>query len=119
MTRNGHPIDAERADRPSMDEWLLSVIAAQKEQTLETLTQQVPQTNWVQVLLAIDRLSRSGQTAVWPIDHGDHRSTLKRAARAWSCSMRSRRHHHQRRTRCHGSSPEEDQATAEAARDRP
>ena len=80
MILNGRSIASERVDRPSMDEWILSVVRVEKGQTLDTLTRQVPQTNWAQVLLAIDRLSRSGHVALWPLEHGDYRITLNQAA---------------------------------------
>ena len=67
----------ERLDCPSMDEWILSVEATENGETLDTLSRQVPNTNWAQFLLTIDRLSRNGKVALWPLQHGDYRIMRK------------------------------------------
>ena len=73
-TRESKP---ERLDCPSIDEWILSILAGQEEQTLDGLGRWIPAVNWAQVFLAIDRLSCSGKIALWPLQHGDYRLIRK------------------------------------------
>lgn len=56
----------ERADRlslqqwPSMKEWILSLLHEHGLHTLDELGVLLPRTNWAQLFLAIDGLSRDG-----------------------------------------------------------
>lgn len=43
---------------PSVDEWLLETLSGRGPKTLDKLGRCLPETNWAQLLLAIDRLSR-------------------------------------------------------------
>ena len=69
-----------RLECPSIDEWILSALTVQEEQTLDALGRRLPEVNWAQFFLAIDRLSRTGKIALWPLQHGDYRVTRKSAA---------------------------------------
>ena len=65
-------------DGPSMDRWILSVLSEQQEHTLDTLGQRrLPAVDSTQFFLAIDRLSRTGEIALWPLQHGNYRVTRK------------------------------------------
>lgn len=56
---------------PSIDEWITSVLVQHGTQTLDDLGKLLPDVNWAQLFLAIDRLSRSGQISLWSPGFGD------------------------------------------------
>ena len=48
-------------NQPSIDEWILATVQGRGGLTLDQLAGALPQPNWSQVFLAIDRLSRAGR----------------------------------------------------------
>ncbi len=82
MTRNAgtREVKPVRFDCPSLDEWLLSIVAGQEEHTVDASSRRLSEADWAQVVLVIDRLSRTGKIALWPIPQGDYRITLKATA---------------------------------------
>ncbi|WP_447979576.1 hypothetical protein [Candidatus Nitrospira bockiana] len=57
---------------PSLDEWVIGVLRQQGTQTLDQLGKLLPEANWAQLFLAIDRLSRSGSITLWSPGFGDY-----------------------------------------------
>jgi hypothetical protein len=45
--------------------------------TVDALQQTMADVSWSQLFLAIDRLSRSGEIALWRTREGDYRAVLK------------------------------------------
>jgi hypothetical protein len=68
----------ERADRlflqqcPSMKEWVLSTVREHGMVTLDELGTFLPQANWAQLFLAIDRLSRDGAIRLRLLGNGEY-----------------------------------------------
>jgi hypothetical protein len=59
-------------EKPSIDEWILTVLQEHGTQTLDHLGTLLPQITWAQLFLAIDRLSRSGKISLWSPGFGDY-----------------------------------------------
>jgi len=67
---------ASIVERPSVEEWVLASLRARGSQTLDQLGSALPETNWAQLFLAIDRLSRSGLVTLRPARQGDYLVSL-------------------------------------------
>ena len=63
--------------RPSVDEWIVGRLREQGSQTLDQMANSLPEVNWAQFFLAVDRLSRSGQILLWHRQRGDYLVSLK------------------------------------------
>ena len=61
---------------PSVEDWLVGALRERGPQTLEELGSCLPQTNWTQLLLAIDRLSRRGDITMRLHSQGDYLISL-------------------------------------------
>jgi hypothetical protein len=72
-------ISTPRESVSSTEELLLAVLRAQGPQTLETLCS-LPEIGSSQILLAVDRLSRSGAISIEPIARCEYRVALVNAA---------------------------------------
>jgi hypothetical protein len=66
-------------EKPSIDDWLLSALQQHGTQTLDQIGTLLPEANWAQVFLAIDRLSRSGKIALWSPGFGERLISANRA----------------------------------------
>jgi hypothetical protein len=66
------PWRAELLERSSVEEWLLRVLMEQGERSLDELEQSLPETNWAQFFLAIDKLSRSGRICLRRAKDGNY-----------------------------------------------
>lgn len=68
------PIDPASGiqSRPSVDEWVIGVLRQHGTQTLDQLGRLLPEANWAQLFLAIDRLSRTGAVTLWSPGFGDY-----------------------------------------------
>ena len=64
--------DAIFQHHPSIDEWITSVLVQHGTQTLDDLGKLLPDVNWAQLFLAIDRLSRSGKISLWSPGFGNY-----------------------------------------------
>ena len=58
-------------------EWVLGTLRERGPQTLDQLAASLPEANWAQLLLAIDRSSRQGDITVRIYAHGDYLIALK------------------------------------------
>jgi hypothetical protein len=63
-------------ERPSVEEWVLAALQSRGTQTLDQLGASLPETNWAQLFLAVDRLSRAGLVSLRPADRGDYEVAL-------------------------------------------
>ena len=63
----------------SIEQQVLEVLA-QSSQTFDELFSALPNGNWVQLTLALDRLSRQGQITVWRTEEGEYRVMRRLAA---------------------------------------
>jgi hypothetical protein len=52
-------------DWPSMEEKVFDVLKEHGMQTLHELSKFLPNPNWAQVVLAVDRLNRAGRISIW------------------------------------------------------
>ena len=68
-------------ERPSLDEWVIAVLQQRGTQTLDQLGKLLPEANWAQLFLAIDRLSRSGKISLWSPGFGDYLITVNHGIR--------------------------------------
>ncbi len=78
------PVHERRAviqEKPSIDEWVLSVLQQHGTQTLDQIGKLLPEVNWAQLFLAIDRLSRSGKISLWSPGFGDYFITVNQRPR--------------------------------------
>jgi len=57
---------------PSVEEWVLGTLQERGPQTLDQFGASLPQANWAQLLLAIDRLTRQGEISMRIHGHGDY-----------------------------------------------
>ena len=64
--------------QPSLVEWVVGTLETRGPQTLDQLSQRLPDTNWAQLLLAIDYLSRKGQVSLDLVRRGDYVVALSR-----------------------------------------
>ena len=69
-------------ERPSVDDWILGLLQTRRPYTLDDLADSLPEVNWAQLFLAVDRLSRSGSIILWKQQGGDYLVSLKEAADA-------------------------------------
>ena len=76
--------DATVATCPSMQEWVLSTLR-DGVHTLDELGALLPDANWAQLFLAVDRLSRNGSIGVRRLGYGDYVLALRD-----DCHMSSR-----------------------------
>ncbi|HEX3204019.1 MAG TPA: hypothetical protein VHQ67_04645 [Nitrospiraceae bacterium] len=72
---------AQAHERPSLDEWVIAVLQQRGTQTLDQLGKLLPEANWAQLFLAIDRLSRSGKISLWSPGFGDYLITVNHGIR--------------------------------------
>ena len=72
---------AQAHERPSLDEWVIAVLQQRGTQTLDQLGKLLPEANWAQLFLAIDRLSRSGKISLWSPGFGDYLITVNNGIR--------------------------------------
>jgi hypothetical protein len=63
-------------EKPSIDEWVLSTLQQHGTQTLDQIGKLLPEVNWAQLFLAIDRLSRAGKISLWSPGFGDYLITV-------------------------------------------
>ena len=68
-------------EKPSIDEWILATLQQHGTQTLDQMSQLLPEINWAQLFLAIDRLSRSRKISLWSPGFGDYLITANQAQR--------------------------------------
>jgi hypothetical protein len=68
---------AEVMQGPSVEEWLLATLRERGPQTLDQLGKSLPEANWAQLLLAIDRSSRRGDISMQIHAQGDYLVALK------------------------------------------
>jgi hypothetical protein len=64
--------ETEVMERPSIEEWVIATIRERGPHTLDQLGALLPQANWSQLLLAVDRLSRHGDISVRMHSRGDY-----------------------------------------------
>jgi hypothetical protein len=67
------------AHNPSIDEWVVGLLQKKGAQTLDQLAGSLPEVNWAQLFLAVDRLSRSGKVLLCHGQRGDYIISLKEA----------------------------------------
>lgn len=86
MTTFTNEVAVERRDRrgavqekPSIDEWVVGILQQHGTQTLDQIGKLLPEVNWAQLFLAIDRLSRSGKISLWSPGFGDYLITVNQA----------------------------------------
>ena len=63
------------------DEWVLAVFQKHGTQTLDQMGKLLPEMNWTQLFLAIDRLSRSGKISLWSPGFGNYLITANQTQR--------------------------------------
>jgi hypothetical protein len=63
----------------SLEQQVLAVLS-RSSQTFDELFSALPNGNWVQLTLALDRLSRDGQITVWRTDEGEYRVMRRQPA---------------------------------------
>ena len=68
-------------ERPSIDEWVVGVLQQHGTQTLDQIGKLLPEVNWAQLFLAIDRLSRSRKISLWSPGFGDYLITVNQGQR--------------------------------------
>ena len=66
--------------QPSLVDWLLGTLEMQGPQTLNELGGRLPETNWAQLLLAVDYSSRNGQVSLTWVPRGDYVVSLSKGA---------------------------------------
>ena len=59
------PYGPAMLDGPSMEEKVFAILREHGMQTLHELGRYLPNPNWAQVVLAVDRLNRSGRISLW------------------------------------------------------
>jgi len=69
-------------EKPSLDEWILGALQQHGTQTLDQMSQLLPEVNWAQLFLAIDRLSRSRKISLWSPGFGDYLLTANQTQRS-------------------------------------
>ena len=72
----GEGYDRLTFEQPSIDEWVLDALQQHGAQTLDQMAQLLPEINWAQLFLAIDRLSRSRKISLWSPGFGVYLVTL-------------------------------------------
>jgi hypothetical protein len=70
-------VHAEVMQGPSVEEWVLGTLQEGGPQTLDQLAESLPEANWAQLLLAIDRLSRHGDISMRSHPPGDYLIALQ------------------------------------------
>jgi hypothetical protein len=68
-------------EKPSIDEWVLAALQQHGTQTLDQMSKLLPEINWAQLFLAIDRLSRSRKISLWSPGFGDYLITANQPQR--------------------------------------
>lgn len=63
-------------EQPSIDGWVLDALHQHGAQTLDQMANLLPERNWAQLFLAIDRLSRSGKISLSTRGVGEYLITL-------------------------------------------
>jgi hypothetical protein len=61
---------------PSIDEWIIAVLEGKGEQKLEALASLLQETNWAQLFLAVDRLSRAEKIRIRQTSDHDYLLSL-------------------------------------------
>lgn len=69
-------------EKPSIDEWVLAALQQHGTQSLDQMSKLLPEVNWAQLFLAIDRLSRSGKISLWSPGFGDYLITANKRQRS-------------------------------------
>ena len=69
-------------EKPSIDEWVLATLQQHGTQTLDQLSQLLPQINWAQLFRAIDRLSRSRKISLWSPGFSEYLITANQTQRS-------------------------------------
>ena len=59
-------------EKPSIEDWILGALQQHGTQTLDQMGTLLPEANWAQLFLAIDRLKRSGRISLWSPGLGEH-----------------------------------------------
>ena len=65
-------------EKPSIDDWILGALQQHGTQTLDQMVTMLPEANWAQIILAIDRLSRSRKISLWSPGFGEHLISVNR-----------------------------------------
>lgn len=76
------PLGAELGRRFSVEQWVLSVLMEHGERSLDELGQSLPEMNWAQLFLTIDKLSRSGKICLHRAKDGDYIVGISAPARS-------------------------------------
>jgi hypothetical protein len=63
---------ALNAEKPSVDEWIVGHLREYGDRTVDELATSLPNVNWAQLFLAIDRLSRAGTIALMACGRGEY-----------------------------------------------
>ena len=66
------------AQCPSVEEWVLAQLTERGAQSLDQLGGSLPEMNWAQLFLAVDRLSRCGLVSLRPARQGDYLVSMNR-----------------------------------------
>ena len=69
-----------RPDRNKVCQRILVVLRRKKQCDLDDLIQDCPSYSWTEVLLEVDRMSRSGELCLLSRKAGDYTVSLRRAA---------------------------------------
>ena len=64
--------------QPSLVDWVVGMLQERGPQTLDELGQCLPDTNWAQLLLAVDYLTRNGHISMDLIRRGDYVISLSK-----------------------------------------
>jgi hypothetical protein len=59
------PYGPAMPDGPSMEDKVFAILREHGMQTLHELGTYLPNPNWAQIVLAVDRLNRSGRISLW------------------------------------------------------
>jgi hypothetical protein len=62
--------------QPSLVEWVVGILQERGPQTLDELGHCLPDTNWAQLLLAVDYLTRNGHISMDLVRRGDYLVSL-------------------------------------------
>jgi hypothetical protein len=72
-------LSSSSAGQPSLVDWLMGTLETSGAQTLDQLSCRLPDTNWAQLMLAVDYLSRNGQVSLELVARGDYLVCLNKA----------------------------------------
>ena len=63
--------------QPSLVDWVLGTLETRGSQTLDKLASRLPDTNWAQLLLTIDYLSRKSRVSMALVGRADYVVSLR------------------------------------------